>query len=52
MLTVRTAPPDGDRQLTTRLFESGDYRVTFYADEDHEELIGTYYLESTYTSGT
>lgn len=43
---------DGDRQWTTRLFESGDYRVTFYADEDHEELIGTYYLESTYTGSS
>ena len=48
-----TETTDGDRQWTTRLFESSDYRVTFYADEDHEELIGTYYLESTYTgSGT
>ena len=46
-----TETTDGDRQWTTRLFESSDYRVTFYADEDHEELIGTYYLESTY-SGT
>ena len=50
-LTQLTVTTTGDSQYTSRKFTEGDYRVTFYADEDHEELIGTYYLESTY-SGT
>lgn len=49
---TETTKSAGDNQWTSRQFTEGDYRVTFYADEDHEELIGTYYLESTYTSGT
>lgn len=51
-LTQLTVTTTGDSQYTSRKFTEGDYRVTFYADEDHEELIGTYYLESTYTGSS
>ena len=49
---TETTKSAGDNQWTSRQFTEGDYRVTFYADEDHEELIGTYYLESTYTGSS
>lgn len=51
-LTQLTVTTTGDSQYTSRRFTEGDYRVTFYADEDLEDVIGTYYLESTYTGSS
>ena len=53
-LNVTSATLTGNAQrLTDRTYTTaGDYRVTFYADEDMTEVIDTFYITNSYSSGS
>ena len=44
-----SAETTGSKQTVGGGYESGRYRISFYADEDYEELLGTFYVTSTYS---
>ena len=48
LLEVSCEITGAEQAVSSRAYTAGDYRVYFYADENHEELIDTFYLESTY----
>lgn len=45
-----TAETTGNNQTAGGGYETGRYRISFYADADYEELIGTFYVTSAYTT--
>ena len=45
LVELKDTTTGSSQQPSTRIYENGDYRVTFYADADHQEKIDTFYLE-------